>query len=116
MWGEGVQLRDSCGRAIAALFPPDLQRRSEAEWVASWAESKEQPIEILRLSSDEEQRERRLEAAQELAEQIQVSEGKKIAVSQPASRTSASKPNETSARRRQHCNRQCGGSGCNSNY
>jgi hypothetical protein len=92
VWTEGLQLRDSGGRAIASLFPPNVQRRIEAEWVASWAESKEQPIEMMRLAADEEKRESQLAAAQELADQIQASETGKIAVSPPASRTSAANP------------------------
>ena len=65
VWTEGFQLRESGGRAIASLFPDDVQRKIEAEWVASWAESKEQPVETARLASDEEKRDQ-LVAAEEL--------------------------------------------------
>ena len=92
VWIEGLQLRDSGGRAIASLFPPDVQRRIEAEWVASWAESKEQPVEVMRLAADEEKRESILAAAQELADKIETSNNAKIPVSAPASRTSTAKP------------------------
>ena len=85
VWTEGLQLRESGGRTIASLFPDGVQRRIEAEWVASWAESKEQPVEMTRLASDEEKRQNQLAAAKELADRIQTSAKGKFAVTPPAS-------------------------------
>jgi nucleotide-binding universal stress UspA family protein len=93
VWEEALQLRDSGGRAIASLFPLDVQRGIQAEWVASWMDSMERPVFALRFAADEEQREQILDAAEELAESLQANKpAAKIAVTPPASRASSAKP------------------------
>lgn len=75
--------RESCGRAIASLFPPDVQRRIEAEWVASWVASADETVELVATASDEEH----ARALADRAAATAVSPGKKIKVSPPGSRS-----------------------------
>jgi hypothetical protein len=75
--------RDRGGRAIAQLFAADARHGVEAEWVASWVASADVEVQRMTLASDEE-------IAKALAEQagkIELTPGKKIKVSQPASRS-----------------------------
>jgi hypothetical protein len=92
VWEDAMQMRESGGRAIASLFPAIVQRSIQAEWVASWVDSMERPVEQMRFAADEEQKEKLLDAAHELAESMRSSPGGKIAVTPPASRTSSVKP------------------------
>jgi hypothetical protein len=79
---DALSLRDSGGRAIASLFPPQVRHRVEAEWVASWIASGLSRVERLNAASDEDHR----KALEEHASTIDVSAAGKIKVTKPASR------------------------------
>jgi hypothetical protein len=85
---DAFQRRDRGARAIAELFDPDARHGVEAEWVASWVASAEVEVQRMTLASDEE-------VAKTLAEQagkIDLSPGKKIKVSPPASKARKAVP------------------------
>jgi hypothetical protein len=46
--------RENCGRAIASLFPAEVQRRIEAEWIAAWMASDSAYVRMMPTASDEE--------------------------------------------------------------
>ena len=80
--------RENGGRAIASLFLGEAQRRIEAEWVASWHASIDQPVERMATASDEAHARAMAERAQASAAAI----GAKIKVSKPASRATPALP------------------------
>jgi hypothetical protein len=45
--------REYGGRVLASLFPPDVRRRIDAEWVLAWHKSRDTVTEVIRLASDE---------------------------------------------------------------
>lgn len=83
-----IAQRDNGGRAVAALFLPDVRRRIEAEWVAAWISSEQGPVERMRFASDEEH----AAALARLARKMESSSPEKIKVSTPISRTPSAKP------------------------
>lgn len=82
---EALSQRESCGRAIASLFPGEAQRRVEAEWVASWVASANEAIEVMQMASDEEL----AKALEDRAAATMLLTGVKIKVTPPASRAAA---------------------------
>lgn len=89
VWSEALHQRDHCGRAIASLFPPEAQWRTENAWVASWIASKEANVEPMRFASDEEH----AGALAELAERIASGNSGKVKVSgRSTANTNAGKP------------------------
>lgn len=85
---RAIANRENGGRAIASLFPSEVQRRIEAEWVASWHASSGEAVERIATASDEEH-------ARAMAERAAASTtaiGTKIKVSTKASRGSPSLP------------------------
>jgi hypothetical protein len=89
VWLNALTMRDSCGRAIASLFPGELQRAIESEWVTSWLESEDRSVEMMRFSSDEESLQ---EALSDIAAKVDLNASKEIVVTVPGSRSAAAKP------------------------
>lgn len=83
--------REYGGRAIASLFPPEVRRRIDAEWVLAWQKSRDTAAEAISLASDEE----RDEAMQEQAATINAGPKSKIRVTPPASQTPSQTPPRT---------------------
>jgi hypothetical protein len=79
------------GRAIASLFPWEFRPRIEAQWAASWLESQQLGVEVMRFASDEEQKEKLLSATQDFAGTFDIAGGQ-IEVSIPTSKVSLAKP------------------------
>ena len=71
--------REYGGRAIASLFPPEVRRKIDAEWVVAWLAGKAAPATGVRLASDEAH----LEALREEAAKIEVGSSTLIKVSPP---------------------------------
>jgi hypothetical protein len=78
---EALKQRESAGRAIATLFPRDVQHRIEAEWVASWIASPA-PAQRIKVASDAEHN----AALAEQAAQVTVAPSAKVAIKPTAAR------------------------------
>ncbi|MBY5456422.1 hypothetical protein HFO89_08635 [Rhizobium leguminosarum] len=53
---EAIALREHGGRAIASLFPPEVRRKIDVEWLAAWMNPDSIAAVGLKLASDEELR------------------------------------------------------------
>jgi len=51
---EAIALREHGGRAIASLFPPEVRRKIDVEWLAAWMNPESVAAVGLKLASDEE--------------------------------------------------------------
>lgn len=51
---EAIALREHGGRAIASLFPPEVRRKIDVEWLAAWMNPESIAAVGLKLASDEE--------------------------------------------------------------
>jgi len=78
---EALKQRESAGRAIATLFPRDVQHRIEAEWIASWIASPA-PAQRIKVASDAEHK----AALAEQAAQVAVAPSAKVAIKPTAAR------------------------------
>jgi hypothetical protein len=85
---DAIADRDHGGRAIASLFPPEVRRKIDVEWLAAWMAGKNAPAAGLKLASDEEL----LDTLNEEAERINAAPKAKIKISPPAGRTGGAKP------------------------
>ena len=92
---RGLRVSNYAKAEAAPLHPSSPMPCSEGlrpNGSRPWLESKEQPIEMTRLASDEEKRQNQLAAAKELADRIQTSAKGKIAVTPPVSTSSVQTP------------------------
>jgi hypothetical protein len=80
IWTEALSEREHCGRVIASLFPPEVRRKIDAEWVVAWLAGKTAPAAGVRLASDEAH----LETLKEEADKIKAAPTMPIKVSPPA--------------------------------
>jgi hypothetical protein len=85
---DAIADREHGGRAIASLFPPEVRRKIDVEWLAAWLAGKTAPAAGLKLASDEEL----LDTLNEEAERINAAPKTKIKISPPAGRTGGAKP------------------------
>jgi hypothetical protein len=80
IWIDALAEREHGGRAIASLFPPEVRRKIDAEWVVAWLAGKTAAATGVRLASDQAH----LEALQEEAAKIDAAPKMLIKVSHPA--------------------------------
>lgn len=73
---EAIALREHGGRAIASLFPPEVRRKIDVEWLAAWMNPESAAAVGLKLASDEELQ----SALNEEAERINAAPKSKIRI------------------------------------
>ena len=73
---EAIALREHGGRAIASLFPPEVRRKIDVEWLAAWMNPESVAAVGLKLASDEELQ----SALDEEAERINAAPKSKIRI------------------------------------